>query len=901
MVVPSHLYDYLDMDYEGDMTDTFLRRRFTGRITVTLIDDKRDCRSTKNNWIMRKRLRFKVFCDIESISIVDAIIIHESSISDNLIELINVHYQSRIFTPVIILWNDDITESSYDSFKLLSSNFHVNWTMTLHTYCELSPLLTMVEEEEVEEEEEEEEEEVEEEGGGGEKDKRKTNILLLATECFLSYNKWEQTKNVSDIYPFPVERASKCEEFREKANSFRILFIRHLPNNYFTYEIAQFAGKNRMVPLFGHQISRWSKDVQHFFQLSHYALFMRDTSDDMISEWESSRYESMWERDCTKPSLASNSMQRDDGTSRKLASVISSTSYRLCQYSIYFIFLIRTLLTLSHEFNDICHSFNIGNKLTQHFSTPNHPKNYPSKLKCIRTLQAHHANQIIRVEFDPNKYYIEQSENCLSDFLEVRDGRFGYSKLIGRFCSHMAPPDIIRSSGQWLWLMFQTDATLNYMGFIAHYEFVLRKRQLNTTTEIDQKYKSWLFQPGYECIITASTSSEELIINRDIINYNQYVYQHIISGRTCTWIIEADKYKRILIWWNRLNFHPKNPKTFRNVNTKQLACLRNHIEIYDGNTMSLSLRHRVCYQNEDLQYLLSNTQKLYIKFKLSHRDIELYRWIGIDFSAYITIISQNGVCSESEFDCNQKFNVIPSSLTNGISKFYCIHKSLLCNHRPNCPNDADERFCREMEYIQTEIAQINDIEAITLHNQVNDTIPLYSNYLSSMNVHKIVLSAIGLLLLLITVISVIVSCRHRMHRSLTKYRAIILIDNEVDGIKLFRNGTQRFEHRLPSYISSGIEATREIIEQRKQLLTEKEKYLKTNNHHHHHHYRESREYQLGQSRQPHENELREFEVNLMRRNHSADNIKRMRLRNKEKNCRKCSTPPTSQILASYPI
>ncbi|PVD21333.1 hypothetical protein C0Q70_19506 [Pomacea canaliculata] len=65
---------------------------------------------------------------------------------------------------------------------------------------------------------------------------------------------------------------------------------------------------------------------------------------------------------------------------------------------------------------------------------------------------------------------LEKSENCKYDFLEVRDGPFAYSPLLGRFCGHKFPP-LIESTNRFLWMRFKTDDLLTYEGFKAIYSY----------------------------------------------------------------------------------------------------------------------------------------------------------------------------------------------------------------------------------------------------------------------------------------------------------------------------------------------------------------------------------------------------------------------------------------------
>lgn len=67
-------------------------------------------------------------------------------------------------------------------------------------------------------------------------------------------------------------------------------------------------------------------------------------------------------------------------------------------------------------------------------------------------------------------YSIESSWECKFDNIEVRDGPFGFSPILGRYCGQHSPPDI-RSSGRYLWIKFVTDGELEAVGFSASYNF----------------------------------------------------------------------------------------------------------------------------------------------------------------------------------------------------------------------------------------------------------------------------------------------------------------------------------------------------------------------------------------------------------------------------------------------
>lgn len=78
--------------------------------------------------------------------------------------------------------------------------------------------------------------------------------------------------------------------------------------------------------------------------------------------------------------------------------------------------------------------------------------------------------QRIELTFD-EPYYIEPSFECRFDHLEVRDGPFGFSPLINRYCG-LKSPALIRSTGRFMWIKFISDEELEGKGFQAKYSFI---------------------------------------------------------------------------------------------------------------------------------------------------------------------------------------------------------------------------------------------------------------------------------------------------------------------------------------------------------------------------------------------------------------------------------------------
>lgn len=84
--------------------------------------------------------------------------------------------------------------------------------------------------------------------------------------------------------------------------------------------------------------------------------------------------------------------------------------------------------------------------------------------------------QCIDLFFD-EKYALEPSWDCKFDHIEVRDGPFSSSPIMGRFCGQQSPT-YVRSSGRYLWIKFVADSELEAIGFSARYNFTQGKRRV---------------------------------------------------------------------------------------------------------------------------------------------------------------------------------------------------------------------------------------------------------------------------------------------------------------------------------------------------------------------------------------------------------------------------------------
>ena len=72
------------------------------------------------------------------------------------------------------------------------------------------------------------------------------------------------------------------------------------------------------------------------------------------------------------------------------------------------------------------------------------------------------------------KFSVEESEDCTYDYIELRDGPFGYSDFIARFCGDGFPVSI-QTKSRYLWARFKTDDMVQFDGFKAVYEYKIEE------------------------------------------------------------------------------------------------------------------------------------------------------------------------------------------------------------------------------------------------------------------------------------------------------------------------------------------------------------------------------------------------------------------------------------------
>ena len=98
-----------------------------------------------------------------------------------------------------------------------------------------------------------------------------------------------------------------------------------------------------------------------------------------------------------------------------------------------------------------------------YLQSPYYPDEYRPNKECIWHITVPDGYQVA-LKFQ--SFEIENHDNCVYDYLEIKDGYTDTSPMLGRFCGHKIPADI-RSSTNHLYVKFVSDSSVSKAGFSA--------------------------------------------------------------------------------------------------------------------------------------------------------------------------------------------------------------------------------------------------------------------------------------------------------------------------------------------------------------------------------------------------------------------------------------------------
>lgn len=277
-----------------------------------------------------------------------------------------------------------------------------------------------------------------------------------------------------------------------------------------------------------------------------------------------------------------------------------------------------------------------------YFTSPNYPEKYPPERECIYIIEAS-PRQCIDLFFD-EKYSIEPSWECKFDHIEVRDGPFSFSPIIGRYCGRESPT-YVRSSGRYLYIKFVADGELEAIGFSARYNFTQ-----------DPEFKDLGSLPALPFCEFEMNGPEGIIESLQISRDNQALQTEAVD---CRWFILAPPKSKIYLRFLEYEMHNSN------------ECKRNFVAIYDGSSSVEHLKNKFC-----------STVANDVMLETHVGVVRLWADEGSRKSKFRILFTtfHPPPCDDDTFFCHSNM---------------CINHTLVCNGIQNCVYPWDENHCKE--------------------------------------------------------------------------------------------------------------------------------------------------------------------------------------------------------------
>ncbi|XP_033914574.1 neuropilin and tolloid-like protein 1 isoform X1 [Acipenser ruthenus] len=276
------------------------------------------------------------------------------------------------------------------------------------------------------------------------------------------------------------------------------------------------------------------------------------------------------------------------------------------------------------------------------FTSPNYPNKYPPDKECVYIIEAA-PRQCIDLFF-AEQYSIEPSWECKFDHIEVRDGPFGFSPIIGRYCGQQSPP-FIKSSGRYLWIKFFADGELEAIGFSATYNFIP-----------DPDFKDLgALKPLPFCEFEMG-GPEGIVESQQITKEGKALETEAVD---CKWYIRAPPRSKIYLRF--LDYEMQNSN----------ECKRNFVAVYDGSSSVEDLKAKFCSTVANDVMLLTGLGVIRMWADEGSRNSHFQ----ILFTSF-----QEPPCEADAFFCHSNM---------------CINNTLVCNGVQNCVYPWDENHCKE--------------------------------------------------------------------------------------------------------------------------------------------------------------------------------------------------------------
>ncbi|XP_034943059.1 tolloid-like protein 2 [Chelonus insularis] len=292
-----------------------------------------------------------------------------------------------------------------------------------------------------------------------------------------------------------------------------------------------------------------------------------------------------------------------------------------------------------------------------HLESPNYPEEYQSSKECIWRLT---VPQDYQVALKFQSFEIENHDNCVYDYVEVRDGHSSDSPLIGLYCGYKAPPDL-RSTGNKLFVKFVSDGSVQKAGFSAT---VMKEFDECTMNDHGCEHDCTNTLGGYECSCRIgyelhsdgkhcedACGGEFNVSNGTITSPS---FPEIYPGnKNCIWEIVAPPHYRITL--NFTHFDLEGNKMYHQ------ECEYDFLEVYSKLGDDAFKKHGVFCGSKMPSPIISEKNTMRIIFT-SDQNIQKSGFAAVFFTDMDECENNNGGC---QHECHNTIGSYECSCHNG--------------------------------------------------------------------------------------------------------------------------------------------------------------------------------------------------------------------------------------------
>ncbi|RZF44812.1 hypothetical protein LSTR_LSTR000764 [Laodelphax striatellus] len=299
--------------------------------------------------------------------------------------------------------------------------------------------------------------------------------------------------------------------------------------------------------------------------------------------------------------------------------------------------------------------------------------------RCEWRITATHGEKVV---LNVTEIDIKKSNNCRTDYLEIRDGYWHKSQLLGRFCGSGRINDSIVSTGSRMLITYVTTAGNSNKGFTANYE------EFDECTSLDHGCEHHCINTlgGYECackigyeLHSDSKHCEDAcgglfeVPNGTITSPS---FPKLYPGnKNCVWEIIAPPQYKITLNFTHFDLEGNN--------VSSNSCEYDSVEVHSKMRSDVLRRHGVFCGSRLPPLVTSESNALRIEFS-SDNSVQRTGFAAVFFTDMDECATNNGGC---QHECRNTIGSYTCSCHNGFTLHDNGHdcKEAGCKHELTAP------------------------------------------------------------------------------------------------------------------------------------------------------------------------------------------------------------------------